>query len=94
MPKPKSQRSSSSIILRKEGWIQLTNFAAIILSQGEPAGGFYVSFFYFVNIAGVNGQILFNKTHKPVDEAQNRRQFLKNLAMSLMKPHLQDRAQL
>ena len=42
----------------------------------------------------MNGQILFNKTRKSVDEAQNRRQFLKNLAMSLMKPHLQDRAQL
>ena len=51
-------------------------------------------FFHLVNIAGVNGQILFNKTRKSVDEAQNRRQFLKNLAMSLMKPHLQDRAQL
>ena len=51
-------------------------------------------FFHLVNIAGVNGQILFKKTRKLVDEAQNRRQFLKNLAMSLMKPHLQDRAQL
>ena len=51
-------------------------------------------FFHLVNIAGVNGQILFNKTRKSVDEAQNRRQFLKNLAMSLIKPHLQDRAQL
>ena len=51
-------------------------------------------FFYLVNIVGVNGQILFNKTRRSVDEAQNRRQFLKNLAMSLMKPHLQDRAQL
>ena len=51
-------------------------------------------FFHLVNIAGVNGQILFNKTRKSVDEAQNRRQFLKNLAMSLMKLHLQDRAQL
>ena len=51
-------------------------------------------FFHLVNIAGVNGQILFNKTRKSVDEAQNRRQFLKNLAMSLMKPYLQDRAQL
>ena len=50
-------------------------------------------FFHLVNIAGVNGQILFNKTHKSVDEAQNRRQFLKNLAMSLMKPHLQDKVQ-
>ena len=39
MPKPKSQRSSSSIIQRKEGWIQLTNSAAIILCQGKPAGG-------------------------------------------------------
>ena len=39
-------------------------------------------------------KILFNKTRKSVDEAQNRRQFLKNLAMSLIKPHLQDRAQL
>ena len=39
-------------------------------------------------------KIVFNKTRKSVDEAQNRRQFLKNLAMSLMKPHLQDRAQL
>ena len=44
MPKPKSQRSFSSIILRKEGWIQLTNSAAIILCQGEPVGGLYVSF--------------------------------------------------
>ena len=51
-------------------------------------------FFHLVNIAGVNGRILFNKTRKSVDEAQNRRQFLKNLAMSLMKPHLQDKAQL
>ena len=51
-------------------------------------------FFHLVNIAGVNGQTLFNKTRKSVDEAQNRRQFLKNLAMSLMEPHLQDRAQL
>ena len=51
-------------------------------------------FFHLVNIAGVNGQILFNKTRKSVDEAQNRRQFFKNLAMSLTKPHLQDRAQL
>ena len=51
-------------------------------------------FFHLVTIAGVNGQILFNKTRKSVDEAQNMRHFLKNLAMSLMKPHLQDRAQL
>ena len=51
-------------------------------------------FFHLVNIAGVNGQILFNQIRKSVDEAQNRRQFLKNLAMSLIKPHLQDRAQL
>ena len=51
-------------------------------------------FFHLVNIAGVNGQILFNKTRKSVDEAQTRLQFLKNLAMSLMKPHRQDRAQL
>ena len=51
-------------------------------------------FFHLVNIAGVKGQILFNKTRKSVDEAQNRRQFLKNLAMSLIKPHLQDRAHL
>ena len=43
MPKPKSQRSFSSIILRKKGWIQLTNSAAIILCQ-EPVGGLYVSF--------------------------------------------------
>ena len=70
----------------------------------QPCGNYSVSrrtrrwplcvFFHLVNIAGVNGQILFNKTRKSVDEAQNRRQFLKNLAMSLMKPHLQDRAQL
>ena len=56
--------------------------------------GLLCVFFHLENTAGVNGQILFNKTRKSVDEAQNRRQFLKNLAMSLMKPHLQDRAQL
>ena len=48
-------------------------------------------FFHFVKIAGVIGQILYNNS---VDAIQNRRQFFKNLTMSLMKPHLQNRAQL
>ena len=51
-------------------------------------------FFHLVDIADVNRQILCNKTRNSVDAVQNRRQFLKNLAMSLMKTHLQNRAQL
>ena len=30
-------------------------------------------FFHLVHIIGVNGQVLFNKTRKSVDETQNRR---------------------
>ena len=51
-------------------------------------------FLDLLNIAGVNGQTFYNKTRNSVDAVQNRRQFLKNLAMSLMKAHLQNRAQL
>ena len=51
-------------------------------------------FFHLVNISGVNGQILYNKTRNSVDAVQKRRQFFKNHAMSLMKPHLLNRTQL
>ena len=51
-------------------------------------------FFHLVNIAGVNGQVLYNKFRNSVDAVQNRRQFLKNLTISLMKPHLKNRASL
>ena len=36
-------------------------------------------FFQVLNIAGVNGHIVYNMTHGSEDAAQNRRQFLKNL---------------
>jgi hypothetical protein len=48
-------------------------------------------FFQLLNIAGVNGYILHNMTRSE-DKAQKRRQFLKNLAMGLIKPHMENRA--
>ena len=48
-------------------------------------------FFQLLNIAGVNGHILHNMTRSE-DKAQKRRQFLKNLAMGLIKPHMENRA--
>jgi len=48
-------------------------------------------FFQLLNIAGVNGLILHNMTRSE-DKAQKRRQFLKNLAMGLIKPHMENRA--
>jgi len=48
-------------------------------------------FFQLLNIAGVNGHILYNMTRSE-DPEQNRRQFLKNLAMGLIKPHMENRA--
>jgi hypothetical protein len=48
-------------------------------------------FFQLLNIADVNGHILHNMARSE-DKAQNRRQFLKNLAMSLIKPHTENRA--
>ena len=47
--------------------------------------------FQLLNIAGVNGLILHNMTRSE-DKAQKRRQFLKNLAMGLIKPHMENRA--
>jgi chemotaxis receptor (MCP) glutamine deamidase CheD len=48
-------------------------------------------FFQLLNIAGVNGHILHNMTRSE-DKAQKRRQFLKNLAMGLIKPHMENGA--
>ena len=48
-------------------------------------------FFQLFNIAGVNGHILHNITRSE-DNAQKRRQFLKNLAMGLIKPHMENGA--
>jgi hypothetical protein len=42
-------------------------------------------------MAGVNGHILHSMTRSE-DKAQKRRQFLKNLAMGLIKPHMENRA--
>ena len=50
-------------------------------------------FFQLLNIAGVNGLILHNMTRSE-DKAQKRRQFPKNLAMGLIKPHMENRAML
>ena len=78
-----------------KGWVETVD---------QICGNYFVSrrscrwplciFFHLVNISGVNGQILYNKTRNSVDAVQNKSQFLKNLAMSLMKPHLQNRVQL
>jgi hypothetical protein len=48
-------------------------------------------FFQLLNIAGVNGRILYNMTRSE-NAAQMRRQFLKNHAMGLTKPHMENRA--
>lgn len=48
-----------------------------------------VIFYQLMNIAGLNSNIIFNAIHP---DGQNRRIYLKNLAMSLMKPHLIMRA--
>jgi len=50
-------------------------------------------FFQLLNIAGVNGHILYKMTRSE-DPAQKRRHFLKNLAMGLIKPHMENRAPL
>ena len=52
-----------------------------------------VLFLQLVNIAGINSQILYNSLHIE-DGHKYRRVFLKVLAMSLMKPHLSERATL
>lgn len=52
-----------------------------------------VLFFQLVNIAGINSQILYNAIHIE-DGHKYRRIFLKELAISLMKPHLSERATL
>ncbi|GFR01959.1 DDE_Tnp_1_7 domain-containing protein [Trichonephila clavata] len=50
-------------------------------------------FFQLLNIAGINSQILYNAKH--INEAQKfRRLFLKELSISLMKPHLEERAEI
>lgn len=51
------------------------------------------TFFALQNVAGINAQILLNFS-EPSASPKFRRIFLKNLATSLMKPHLQDRANL
>lgn len=50
-----------------------------------------VIFFQLVNIAGINSQILYNAIHFEEPE-KYRRKFLKKLSMSLMQPHLSERA--
>lgn len=50
-----------------------------------------VIFFQLLNIAGINSQILYNGTHASSPH-KYRRNFLKVLSLSLMKPHLSDRA--
>ena len=91
-PKSKKQRSFTSIILRKEGrYCRPTLWQLFYVKENPPVVFMYV--FHLVNIAGVNEQTLYNKTRNSVDAVQNRCQFLKNLAMSLMKPE-QNRAQL
>ncbi|XP_072395115.1 uncharacterized protein [Diabrotica undecimpunctata] len=48
-------------------------------------------FFQLMNIAGINGQLLYNATH--VNAAyKHRREFLKVLSLGLMKPYLSERA--
>lgn len=48
-------------------------------------------FFQLINIAGINSQLLYNATH--VDSAyKHRREFLKEVSLALMKPHLSERA--
>lgn len=48
-------------------------------------------FYQLINIAGINGQLLYNTTH--VNAAyKHRRNFLKVLSLALMKPHLSERA--
>ncbi|GFR33460.1 DDE_Tnp_1_7 domain-containing protein [Trichonephila clavata] len=50
-------------------------------------------FFQLLNTAGINSQILYNAKH--INEAQKfRRLFLKELSISLMKPHLEERAEI
>lgn len=49
-------------------------------------------FFQLLNIAGVNSQILYNQIHD--ERHKYRRIFLKNLSLSLMKQHLEERAML
>lgn len=48
-------------------------------------------FFQLLNIAGINSQILYNANHVE-NPYKYRRLYLKALAMSLMKPHLEERA--
>nr|XP_022911901.1 piggyBac transposable element-derived protein 4-like [Onthophagus taurus] len=49
-------------------------------------------FFFLLNVAGINAYVLYSFTKTSV--ASSRRHFLKSLAISLMKPHLQYRATL
>lgn len=49
-------------------------------------------FFQLLNITGINANIVFNFRHG--DSKHTRRHFLKNLSLSLMKPHLEARAKL
>lgn len=49
-----------------------------------------VIFFQLLNIGGLNANILYNTLHP----SQKRRIFMKNLSLSLMKPHLESRAQI
>ena len=76
------------IILRKEGWIMSINYVKIILCQRKGTGDHCVFCIKLLNIHRVNTHILFNMTGSE-EAVQNRRQFLKHFAVSLMRPHLQ-----
>lgn len=50
-----------------------------------------VIFYQLLNIAGINSNVIYNATHV---DGENRRIFLKNLSMNLMKPYLCMRAKI
>lgn len=52
-----------------------------------------VVFFQLLNISGINSQILYNATHVE-NPHKYRRNFLKALSISLMKPYLAERAEI
>nr|XP_012230277.1 PREDICTED: uncharacterized protein LOC105676739 [Linepithema humile] len=51
------------------------------------------AFFALLDIAGLNAQILYNTSQRKIMQ-KCRRGFLKNLALALLKPHLQERAKI